>query len=74
MKTPNLLSNKVNKLTVECAEGHHCHGFKEKLDACTARVEAAGNSEENCLEEFFDLMVILINLDLCRPLCKFYSS
>ncbi|KAJ3410602.1 54S ribosomal protein L17 mitochondrial [Chytridiales sp. JEL 0842] len=40
----------------ECADSHHCHSLKEKLAQCTERVNSGKAGEENCLEEFFDLM------------------
>ncbi|ORY51494.1 hypothetical protein BCR33DRAFT_712539 [Rhizoclosmatium globosum] len=44
-----------------CAESHHCHSFQEKLAACGERVEAG--EEQNCVEEFFELMVCsIVNL------------
>ncbi|KAI8803509.1 hypothetical protein BJ742DRAFT_714130 [Cladochytrium replicatum] len=42
--------------SLECTE-HHCSSFKVKLDACTERVEGNPETEETCVEEFFDLMV-----------------
>ena len=48
----------------ECAESHHCHGYKAKLDSCTAKIEGGqGHEGETCVEEFFDLMVREIVLD-----------
>ncbi|KND03107.1 hypothetical protein SpCBS45565_g07695 [Spizellomyces sp. 'palustris'] len=44
------------QIEADCAEGHHCHSLKAKLDACTARVEGGDAGEETCVEEFFDLM------------------
>ncbi|KAI8926431.1 ubiquinol-cytochrome C reductase hinge domain-containing protein [Entophlyctis helioformis] len=44
------------QIEAECIESHHCHSFKERLDACTERVEGGEAGEENCVEEFFDLM------------------
>ncbi|KAI9356750.1 hypothetical protein DFJ73DRAFT_622968 [Zopfochytrium polystomum] len=38
----------------ECAESHHCHGFKERLAHCNERFEEG--KEPNCVEEFLDLM------------------
>ncbi|KAJ3088985.1 hypothetical protein HK102_007461 [Quaeritorhiza haematococci] len=42
--------------TTEC-EQSHCTSFREKLDACAAKVEAGeGHPDETCVEEFFDMM------------------
>ncbi len=41
----------------ECKKTHHCHPFVEKLEKCTQRVEEDANTDENCVEEFFDMMV-----------------
>ncbi|KAJ1560186.1 hypothetical protein HK405_007951 [Cladochytrium tenue] len=38
----------------ECAESHHCHGFKEKLSHCSELYEQG--KESNCVEEFLELM------------------
>lgn len=44
--------------TIECAESHHCHPLKTKLETCTAVIEGGrGREGETCVEEFFDLMV-----------------
>lgn len=45
---------------VECKQSHHCHPFLEKLEQCTTRVEGDENTDETCVEEFFDLMVLYI--------------
>ncbi|KAL3895329.1 MAG: hypothetical protein SGCHY_004766 [Lobulomycetales sp.] len=40
----------------ECQE-HHCPAYAVKLNECSERVsQAAGSTEETCVEEFFDLM------------------
>ncbi|KAI8809418.1 hypothetical protein BJ742DRAFT_676876, partial [Cladochytrium replicatum] len=52
----------------ECTE-HHCSSFKVKLDACTERVEGNPETEETCVEEFFDLMV-----NMRWPLSQTYSD
>ncbi|KAI9100684.1 ubiquinol-cytochrome C reductase hinge domain-containing protein [Phlyctochytrium arcticum] len=45
------------EIEAKCAEGHHCHSFKARLDRCSEKIEAGnGAEEETCVEEFFDLM------------------
>ncbi|KAJ3299965.1 hypothetical protein HK104_005662 [Borealophlyctis nickersoniae] len=56
MAEENLVVDPKPIIEEECANDHHCHGFKVKLDACTARVEGGDAGEETCVEEFFDLM------------------
>ncbi|KAJ3183094.1 hypothetical protein HDU87_007516 [Geranomyces variabilis] len=40
----------------KCGESHHCHGFKNKLESCTTRVEGGDAGEETCTEELFDFL------------------
>ncbi|KAL2911636.1 hypothetical protein HK105_208900 [Polyrhizophydium stewartii] len=44
------------QLEEECGDSHHCHSFKERLEACSARVEGGESEGETCVEEFFDFM------------------
>ncbi|KAI3633580.1 hypothetical protein MIR68_008527 [Amoeboaphelidium protococcarum] len=40
----------------ECMETKECAPIKQKFDVCTERVNSNPDSEEDCVEEFFDLM------------------
>lgn len=42
-------------LRAECASAH-CQALKDKLDACTARVNSRKATTENCFEEVVDFM------------------
>eukprot|EP00053_Salpingoeca_punica_P020462 m.211641 g.211641 ORF g.211641 m.211641 type:complete len:82 (+) comp18675_c0_seq1:67-312(+) len=40
----------------ECAESHHCHGFKTELTKCNERVASRPGTTETCTQELFDLL------------------
>ena len=44
----------MDGVRAECQEASDCVRYKDKMDACTERVE--GGSKENCLVELHDFM------------------
>ncbi|XP_075219558.1 cytochrome b-c1 complex subunit 6, mitochondrial-like [Lycorma delicatula] len=43
-------------LKEKCGDSTHCAHLKEKLDACTDRVNSRTKTDETCVEELFDFI------------------
>ncbi|XP_047446635.1 cytochrome b-c1 complex subunit 6, mitochondrial-like [Mugil cephalus] len=50
------LVDPLETVRAKCEQSEHCAHYKERLEACEARVNSRSNTTEDCTEELFDFL------------------